>query len=158
MRLQARFRVLGALLSALLLFGGCSESPAPAPVSSANRGSHGLDPTRIAHGAEVYRQNCASCHGDRAQAKAGWERPGADGKYPPPPLDGSAHAWHHPMAALKDVIRNGTQRTGGNMPPWRDKLTEADMDAVIAYFQSLWPEPIYAAWVDIDRRARADRQ
>jgi hypothetical protein len=30
------------------------------------------------------------------------------------------------------------------------------MEAVIAYFQSLWPAEIYQAWADIDRRARLE--
>lgn len=43
------------------------------------------------------------------------------------------------------------------MPPWRDKFTEADIEAVIAYFRSLWPEEIHRAWADIDRRAKPRR-
>jgi mono/diheme cytochrome c family protein len=42
------------------------------------------------------------------------------------------------------------------MPPWHNKLTEADVEAVIASFQSLWPAEIYRAWEDIDRRARME--
>lgn len=40
------------------------------------------------------------------------------------------------------------------MPAWSGTLSGADIDAVIIYFQSLWPEEIYQAWLDIDRRAR----
>lgn len=111
-----------------------------------------VDPQVLARGEAVFRQNCASCHGDRAQGAPNWEKPGPDGKYPAPPLDGSAHAWHHPRIALEKVIKQGTQKIGGNMPPWQGKLSDSDIDAVIAYFQSLWPDEIYAAWKDIDAR------
>ena len=144
---------IGVLLPGLVFLGGCLDAPLG---GRANNAAHGLDPVRIARGAEIYRQNCATCHGERAQGAFGWERPGADGKYPPPPLDGSAHAWHHPYAQLKQTIREGTLRLGGSMPAWKGKLSEADTEAVIAWFQSTWPEPIYAAWADIDRRARTD--
>ena len=145
------FLKTGVLLSGLMFLGGCHEAPAPG--GEATHAPPALDPARIARGAEVFRQNCASCHGDRAQGALNWQKPGADGKYPPPPLNGSAHSWHHPFAQLKQTIQEGTLRLGGSMPPWRGKLTDADIEAVILHFQSLWPAEIYQAWIDIDRRA-----
>ena len=145
-----------ALLLAVLSLAACGEGggrPATGPATAMP--SRVTDAGQLARGARIYKANCAVCHGTQAQGATNWQKPGPDGKYPPPPLDGSAHAWHHPMAVLKDVIANGTQRIGGNMPPWRDKLSEADIEAVIAYFQSLWPAEIYQAWADMDRRARA---
>ena len=144
---------IGVLLPMLLFLGGCRDAP---PGGSANSAPHGLDPVRIARGSEIYRQNCAACHGERAQGAFGWERPGADGKYPAPPLDGSAHAWHHPYTQLKQTIQEGTLKLGGSMPAWKGKLTDSDTDAVIAYFQSLWSAEIYQAWADIDRRSRME--
>jgi len=151
---RLRLRWIAVLIPALFLLAACQEAKSPG--RNAGGGAPNVfDPAQVARGAEVFRAQCAACHGDRAQGAPNWQKPGADGKYPPPPLNGSAHAWHHPTAVLKDVIRNGTQRIGGNMPPWRDKLGEPDIEAVIAYFQSLWPAEIYQAWADIDRRARA---
>lgn len=112
-----------------------------------------LSPAQIERGAAVYAANCASCHGARAEGAKDWHRPGPDGKYPPPPLDGSAHAWHHPRAQLKQIILDGTQPRGG-MPAWRGKLTDDDVDAVIVWFQSLWPEEIYRIWRELDQKAR----
>jgi mono/diheme cytochrome c family protein len=148
-----KHRLLPLIVTALL--AACGESQAPAGPPAAGRIT---DPAIIARGAQIFGKNCASCHGDRAQGAFRWEHPGADGRYPPPPLDGSAHAWHHPQAALEQVIRSGTQAQGGNMPAWGGKLKDADIRAVIAWFQSLWPDPIYAAWVDMDRRARTGRR
>jgi mono/diheme cytochrome c family protein len=141
-----------ALLLVVLLLAACDkDGDTPATTAPARV----TDAGQLARGAEAYRAHCAVCHGERAQGAPNWQKPGPDGKYPPPPLDGSAHAWHHPMAALKQTIRDGTTRLGGSMPAWRDKLSEADIEAVIVWFQSLWQEEIYRAWQDIDRRAGA---
>lgn len=139
---------LGALL-------GCTpEDKSPVVASPAPAVQRNVDRAVLARGGDLYLQYCASCHGDRAQGAPNWQKPGSDGRFPPPPLDGSAHAWHHPMTALKQTIREGTQRLGGSMPPWRGKLSDSDIEAVIAWFQSTWPDEIYRAWLDIDRRSR----
>jgi mono/diheme cytochrome c family protein len=138
------------LLAGGLLLAACQPSAPPAPTAPVRPA---VEPALLTRGQALFTQHCAACHGDRAQGAFGWERPGADGKYPPPPLDGSAHAWHHPYEQLKQTIQEGTLKLGGSMPAWKGKLTEADTEAVIAWFQSTWPDPIYAAWTDIDRRS-----
>jgi hypothetical protein len=52
-----------------------------------------------------------------------WKQPGADGKYPAPPLNGTAHTWHHSAKGLVSTIQNGTISIGGNMPAWKGKLS-----------------------------------
>ena len=94
----------------------------------------------------LYGEHCASCHGQQGEGAFNWRKAGADGKYPPPPLNGTGHAWHHPRKVLFDVIQNGTQRIGGNMPPWKDRLNDAQIKDIIAWFQSKWSDEIYAAW------------
>lgn len=135
----------GIVVALLFVLVGCEQTPA-----TANRVT---DPQVLAQGGRVFQANCAVCHGARAQGAPNWQRPGVDGKYPPPPLDGSAHAWHHPRAALRQVIKEGTISAGGNMPAWGGKLSEAEIEAVIAWFQSHWPDEIYAAWAEMDARA-----
>ena len=142
-----------------LLLAGCSDSGKPGPPGSRTdkpaMARPAVDPAIVARGEQLFQKNCAACHGNRAQGAFNWQKPGADGKYPAPPLNGTAHDWHHPYAALKQTIRDGTQRIGGSMPAWGGVLSEKDIEAVIAWFQSLWPGEIYAAWADIDRRSRA---
>jgi len=149
-----------AVLFAALSLASCDERGRPPanPAAAVPAPARTADAGQLARGAEVYRTHCAVCHGSRAQGAPNWQKPGPDGRYPPPPLNGTGHDWHHPSAALKEVIRNGTQRIGGSMPPWRDKLSETDIEAVIAWFQSTWPDEIYRAWADIDRRASGSRQ
>jgi mono/diheme cytochrome c family protein len=108
----------------------------------------------LALGEQVYQQHCAGCHGDHAQGHEHWRKVGPDGNYPPPPLNGSGHAWHHSRAILRSVIKNGSPPEGGNMPAWKDKLSEREIEAVIDYFQSLWPDQVYAAWVEMQNQAR----
>jgi len=131
-----------------------TPTASPQGVSSVAAVSRWYQAQQVARGAEVFRQNCAACHGANAEGAPNWQNPGPDGKYPPPPLNGTAHAWHHPIASLKDTIRHGTARIGGSMPPWKDKLTDADIEAAIAWFQSHWPDELYAAWSRMDEESR----
>ncbi len=103
-------------------------------------------PNQASRGELLFRDNCSSCHGVNAEATANWKQTDSNGKYPPPPLDGSAHTWHHSLESLKLTIREGGAQIGGMMPAFEAKLNEGDMDAVIAYFQSKWPEPTYRLW------------
>lgn len=134
--------------------GGGGATPSGGPSETAPVRRIFSDPGMIARGRELYRANCASCHGENAQGAFNWRQRGPDGKWPPPPLDGSGHTWHHPLAALRMTIRNGTQAIGGSMPPWKDRLSDEEIDAVIAWFQSLWPDEVYRQWLAIDARAR----
>lgn len=135
-----------------------AQPPAAQSSVPASPVSRWYDAQQVARGAEVFRQNCAACHGAKAEGAPNWQQPGPDGKYPAPPLNGTAHDWHHPLAALQDTIRNGTARLGGSMPPWKDKLAEADINAAIAWFQSHWPDELYAAWARMDEESRRKRR
>jgi len=99
-------------------------------------------------GREVFSQNCAVCHGDQAQGTAAdWREKLDDGSFPPPPLNGSAHAWHHPQEILLRVIDYGGESMGGKMPAFIDVLDQPEKLAAIAYFQSFWSDEIYEQWV-----------
>lgn len=104
------------------------------------------DFSQIEHGRELFMVNCSECHGKRAEGAPNWKQADANGQYPAPPLNGSGHAWHHPMRALANTIKYGTESMGGQMPAWKNKLSEQDITDVIAWFQSQWPDRTYAAW------------
>lgn len=105
------------------------------------------------HGRSLFQAHCANCHGDRAQGLAeDWRKTDADGNYPAPPLNGSAHAWHHPMVVLEATIMEGGVPLGGVMPGFASTLSENEVRAVIAHFQSLWADDIYARWYEINER------
>ena len=98
-------------------------------------------------GKKVYAENCIGCHGGNARGTFSWRNANPDGSYPPPPLNGTAHAWHHPLGVLKKVINEGGIPMGGKMPAFNDKLKDDEKLAVISYFQSFWPDEIYNAWI-----------
>ena len=102
----------------------------------------------VDYGARLFRQNCAGCHGSEAEGTRDWKKTDANGNYPPPPLDGSAHAWHHSIPQLARSIKQGGVKLGGVMPPFGEKLSDRDVLAVIAYFQSKWPDKVYQVWHD----------
>lgn len=112
-----------------------------------------FDFLQMKRGGQLFQQHCAACHGKNAEGTRNWQQRDAAGKLPPPPLNGTAHAWHHPTSVLIDVIQNGTQRIGGNMPPWKDKLSEAQIRDIIAWFQAKWSDEIYAAWYRLETDA-----
>ncbi len=102
-----------------------------------------LDAARVSRSREIYPQYCATCHGANAEGAANWATPGPDGLHPPPPHDDSGHTWHHSDRVLYEAIRDGmgdplNPGSPLRMPAWGDKLSDADIRAVIEYFKSLW--------------------
>ena len=106
---------------------------------------------QVTQGKILYTEHCSKCHGENAEATPDWRKSDAKGNYPPPPLNGTAHSWHHPLPLLRLTIRNGGANIGGTMPPFDDKLSAKEIDSIIAWFQSLWPDEAYNRW--ISRRA-----
>lgn len=160
MKRHCQVPVLALGIGALVL-AGCGEGrqspPAPPAAAAGVAAGRGLDPARVARGAEVYGKHCAECHGPRGAGLPGdWRQRGPDGKYPPPPLDDSAHAWHHPTEVLRRVIRTGSPPGMGNMPAWGEKLGERDIDDVIVYIKSLWSDQVYARWREIETQSKAN--
>jgi len=102
---------------------------------------------QVAQGKALYSVYCAECHGINAEATPDWRKSDVNGSYPPPPLNGTAHAWHHPLPHLRLTIRNGGAQYGGKMPPFGDKLSINEIDSIIAWFQSLWPDEAYRRWL-----------
>ncbi len=94
-------------------------------------------------GKNTFEKNCVVCHGKSAQGLTkDWKKRNSDGKFPAPPLNGSAHAWHHSPKALMNTINNGGVKLGGWMPEFKDQLTEDEKQALLDYIYSLWPEDI----------------
>ncbi|MCK4710302.1 MAG: cytochrome c [Gammaproteobacteria bacterium] len=108
--------------------------------------SRWYNPEMLQTGGSLFQQNCASCHGANAEGTLEWKKTDSNGNYPPPPLNGTAHAWHHDISVLKNTIQEGGVKLGGTMPPFKDKESTSDIEAVIAYFQSKWPDRLYQQW------------
>ena len=101
---------------------------------------------QLESGRALFRRQCAGCHGLDAQGTENWRQRDAAGNLPPPPLNGSAHTWHHSREQLRDYILEGGVALGGTMPGFAQSLEESDALAVIAYFQSTWDDSVYKRW------------
>ena len=139
--LTAVLVALTALVAGLFVFRGGSSPENPSAV-----GGRWYSPAMVSSGARIFAASCASCHGVSGEGAANWQQRGADGFFPPPPLNGSGHTWHHPLAALRATIARGGGAVGGVMPAFQDQLDRRQRDAVIAYIQSLWSREIYRVW------------
>lgn len=138
---------------AVSVAGGSAQPPASTSSAVASEPAgveRWYDGEQIVLGREVFTQNCAVCHGDQAQGLGGdWREKLDDGSFPPPPLNGSAHAWHHPQEILLRVIDYGGEAMGGKMPAFIDVLEQEEKLAAIAYFQSFWDDEIYQQWMQM---------
>ncbi len=103
------------------------------------------DAAVVARGEQVYRANCAACHGARLQGQPGWRT--SSGKAPP--HDASGHTWHHPESLLFKITKLGTAKLygarGGAMPGFGGQLSDDDIIAALSYIKSRWPADIRAA-------------
>ena len=140
------------LCIALLLVACEAAERSAMPVPAAPKRQ--MDSAVLAQGEKLYQAHCAGCHGANAEGDANWRQRDAQGNFPPPPLNGSGHAWHHPVEVLTSVINEGSPGGKGNMPAWRGKLDAAEISAIIHWFQSLWPQPVYDAWYEMQQRGR----
>jgi mono/diheme cytochrome c family protein len=143
---------VGKLLAPLLLLlVACQEQTDTSSPDSLNpQTGRWYSDEQVEVGEQLFLDNCAVCHGRQAQGLvADWRQRLDDGSLPPPPLNGTAHAWHHPLPVLLQVINDGGVALGGKMPGFGERLDEAGKRAVIAYFQSFWSEEIYGQWLQM---------
>ena len=101
------------------------------------------DPKRATNGKMLYQIHCFRCHGENAQGTENWHRKDPSGNFPPPPLDGSAHTWHHPQAQLITIIQTG----GSGMPSFSEQLEPHEIGDIIVWLQSFWPDDLYQVWL-----------
>ena len=73
----------------------------------------------------LFNSTCASCHGQNGT-------PSAVGKSLNAPDLGSADVQKHRNTELLEIIRDGK----GNMPPFKDKLSDAQINSLIAYVRA----------------------
>jgi len=135
--------VLATLVAAALIR---VKETAPDAVAASGEGGFAA----AMRGRTLFAENCARCHGDTAQGAENWHIPDAQGRYPAPPLNGTAHAWHHPREQLERVIANG----GVTMPAFGGRLNEQQIADLVTYITSLWPDEIYEAWQHAQERRK----
>lgn len=128
--------------------------PLMAPISlSAQSLLRPGDKDVVVRGAEIYAQQCASCHGKNLEGQPNWRSRLPTGRMPAPPHDESGHTWHHNDRLLFRLTKEGPAAVIGNnyqsdMQGYAETLSDRDIIAVLSYIKSRWPSHV---------RARHDR-
>ncbi|MGA9395380.1 MAG: cytochrome c, partial [Azonexus sp.] len=113
-------------------------------------GTDGPDPFALMEGEGLYKAECAACHGEKLEGQPEWRTRRADGKLPAPPHDASGHTWHHPMEQLFAITKfgmvppNAPEGYVSDMPAYGGKLTDRQIQNVLAYIESKWTPEIRA--------------
>jgi mono/diheme cytochrome c family protein len=91
----------------------------------------GDDDADLARGQQMYEANCMHCHGGAT---------GGDIADIPPPHNAAGHTWHHPDCVIVDIVLDGMPVRLGypEMPAFGDRLSEADVHAILAYIKTWW--------------------
>lgn len=137
------------------LLAACSRDPsggtAVPPLSLRN-----FEPESIAHGAALFTEHCAQCHGPKGQGHPDWQTP-SDGTFAAaPPLDGTGNDWKRTRLELATTIKTGVRRKKDKteiMPAWKGRLNDRDIEDVLNWMQSLWPAEVYEAWSKVQQAA-----
>ena len=100
----------------------------------------------IFKGMELYTSNCASCHMGNLSGNPDWKfGVDDDGQRLPPPLNGTAHTWHHSPEQLFQIIRYGYKKFDPNYKGKmleNDNLSEDDVWSILEYIKSVWTKEI----------------
>ncbi len=80
--------IITILVASALFLAGCSKKSG----SSDKIGNRWYTKEQVTKGQELFANNCAVCHGQKAESTPNWRKKLSDGSYPPPPLNGTAHA------------------------------------------------------------------
>ncbi len=106
---------------------------------------------RIAYGEAIYKQHCASCHGENLEGQPNWKTRNDQGRLPAPPHDETGHTWHHSDQLLFELTKFGMvppnipEGYESDMPAYENILSDGDIWAVLHFIKSRWPDDIYTA-------------
>lgn len=112
---------LNALLTLILNWDQIPEGAVPAPDKPIP-----VTEESLALGADLYAQSCARCHGADGQ-----------GTRRAPALNVKGYLTDTNDAALQQIITQGVPGTA--MPSWGDRLSEAEIQAVVGFIRSWEP-------------------
>lgn len=144
------WRRFGVILLVVIACG-CERKTADSSATSlqAPLGSdRTLSVESVMRGARLYQENCAQCHGPEAQGHPDWKNPQVVAA---PPLDGSGNEWKRKRSELITVVKKGITRNNEHvMPAWSERLSDREIEDIVAWFQALWPMEVYDRWLKIN--------
>lgn len=128
-----------------MLLGACGrEEPATPQLVPLLPADRPFSMESLMRGARLYQEQCAQCHGPDAQGHPDWQNPQVTAA---PPLNGTGNEWKRTKAELVNTILNGAVRDGAPvMPAWKGRLTQQEVEDIVAWFQALWPVEVYEQW------------
>ena len=103
------------------------------------------DLAAVALGEQVYRANCAACHGAELEGQPNWRSRNANGLLPAPPHDENGHTWHHADDLLFEIVKYGPGPVIGDpayrsaMPAYDSILSDQEIVAALVWIKSRWP-------------------
>lgn len=149
-----RFNLLGILGISLLVGCGASSDPTEVALNPDGKTGRWYSQDQVEKGKLLFTDTCAACHGKQAESVVDWKTTDLNGNYPPPPLNGTAHAWHHPISVLIQVIDKGGIPLGGSMPEFENQYNDEEKLMLIASFQSYWTDKVYQTWLVRENSSR----
>ncbi len=142
------------ILVAALFAAACGKKEPETPPAK-DQSSRLFSTESLFRGVSLYQEHCAQCHGPEAQGHPDWQNPRVVAA---PPLNGSGNVWKRRKQDMIAIIKNGAARHGEPvMPAWKGRLSDQDIEDVIAWFQALWPAEVYQRWRETEVRTAASR-
>ena len=112
-------------------------------------------PSMIIRGKINYKNNCVSCHQVNLIGAENWNGLDEDGHRKAPPLNGTGHTWHHDDATLHNIIKYGlvklVKNYEGKMLGFEDNLKDKDIDSILSYIKSFWPDEVYQRQINLNK-------
>jgi mono/diheme cytochrome c family protein len=147
------WRGFGVILLAAIMCG-CERKAAESSATSlqAPLGSdRPLSVESVMRGAHLYQEHCAQCHGPEAQGHPDWQNPQVVAA---PPLDGTGNEWKRKRSELIAIVKKGMTRNNESvMPAWGERLSDPEIEDIVAWFQALWPMEVYDRWLKVNAGA-----
>lgn len=116
-----------------------------------------LNAQEAALGALVYREHCASCHGNNLEGEPNWKVRKENGRLPAPPHDENGHTWHHTDDQLFRITKFGVRPPlapegyESDMPAFESVLTDTEIRAVLDFIKNSWPPRIRRRHAEMQR-------
>src|SRR3954470_3566448 len=98
----------------------------------------------VMQGQQVYRDNCASCHGRSLEGQFLWQLADQYAHRRAPAHDATGHTWMHSDEDLFAMTKYGRfpgvpKSVRSYMPAFEHRLTDKQILAVLAFIKARWP-------------------
>lgn len=91
--------------------------------------------------AELYANECASCHGNALEGQHGWRLAVFDSRTAAPPLNGTGHSSHHSDHMLLRTMRQAARPGFGHAgPSLEGEYSDKEFRELLEWIKSHWPE------------------